>query len=76
MMEGLVFTRFRLINAQGESYVRQISLEAAARHALRAVGRGAENLGRATPIFIAAISVGERLRLGDVPRVGTPACSC
>ena len=44
MMEGFGVHTFRFVNDEGEVALREVPLEAAARHALGGVGRGAEDL--------------------------------
>ncbi len=46
MMEGFGVHTFRLVDERGDRALREVPLEAAARRALGAVGRGAEDLGQ------------------------------
>ena len=66
MMQGFGVHTFRLVNAAGESHVRQVPLEAAGRHALAGVGRGGRRSPAPTPTSIAAIC-GRRSRPAPIP---------
>ena len=69
MMQGFGVHTFRLVNAAGGSTLRQVPLEAAARHAFAGLGRGREDRGRG-PGLPPPRPVG-RHRGRRVSRVGT-----
>ena len=56
MMEGFGVHTFRLVNAEGETTLGQVPLEAAARRALAGLGGGAARSAASTPTSTAATS--------------------
>ena len=68
MMEGFGVHTFRLVDERGDVPLREVSLEARPRRALRPVGRGAEDLREGPGLSAARPVGGDRER--RIPRVG------
>ena len=68
MMQGFGVHTFRLVNAEGESQLRQVPLEPGRRHALARLGRGGQDLRRRSGLPPPRPVGGDRG--GRLPRVG------
>ena len=66
MMQGFGVHTFRLVNAEGESTLREVPLEARRRHALARLGRGGQDLRAPIPTSTAA-TCGRRSRPAHIP---------
>ena len=71
-MQGFGVHTFRLVNAAGESHVREVPLDADGRHAFAGVGRGGEDLRRRSRLPSPRSVGGDRG--GRLSRSGSWAC--